>query len=132
MEPLEQIPFCPSAFILSSSSREPLSPQFLLYMVWRRLTRPRMGCVQVQPIRATHSPSHREWIRNAHRIQSGSMSISWDSCRERQECLHLGRSKTSQQPSYHVGRCGPTKANTEGSRAKSGKRQFCVPRSRHT
>ena len=104
------------------------------YFTWFGDDWPDQGwvCVQVQPIRATHSPSHREWIRNAHRIQSESMSISWDSCGERQECLHLGRSKTRQQPSYHVGRCGPTKANTEGSGAKSGKRQFCVPGSGHT
>lgn len=46
------------------------SPQLLFCMVWRWLTRSRMGVCQVQSVRASHCPGHREWMKNALMTQS--------------------------------------------------------------
>lgn len=70
------------------------SPQLLFCMVWRWLTRSRMG-VCSGPVSQSISLSwpqgmDEECTDDPIRVKE----ISWDSCKDKQECLHLGRPKT--------------------------------------
>lgn len=94
--PLEQILLLSSTFILPPSSRKTPSPQFFICMFWRRRTGPRMGMqLRSSPSESISAsqPATRKLIRNVHVTQS-QCECSWDSCRERQECLHQGGSKS--------------------------------------
>lgn len=93
MEPLEQTLFCPAAYILSSFSREPLSPALILHGL-EMTDQIKDGCVS-GPVSQSISLSwpqgmDEECTDDPIRVKE----ISWDSCKDKQECLHLGRPKT--------------------------------------
>lgn len=89
------------------------------------------GCVTpVQPIRASHSPSHREWVRNCTqdpiRVHENLAGI----VAEKSECFHSGGSKTglpavSLPPHNEI--LSETKVNTKESGAKRWKETILCP-----
>lgn len=133
MWPLELTLFLSPAFILSPSSGEPLNSHGL-----EKSAGVQEGVCDSGSAHQRISVSQPQEIGQKCTCDSKSMQIylfaeKGKSCRERQESLHGGRSKT-RLPTVilpHREILSETKANTEKSRANDSKRQI-GPGSGHT